>query len=150
VVCLHFLAGDDMIALDALLSVGEKLIDRFIPDPAQKAEAQMKLAQLAQDGELAKMANDAKLFETEVDDRKSARELQSATRSRMPAILAILVTIGFFGILYALMMGYAKPSNELMIMLGSLGTAWSGIIAYYFGSSAGSQAKTDALVKGYK
>lgn len=139
-----------MIGLDALLAVGGKLIDKLIPDPEAKAKAQLDLAKMAQDGELAKMANETELFKVEVDDRKSARELQATTRSRMPAILAILVTVGFFGILYALMMGYAKPSNELMIMLGSLGTAWSGIIAYYFGSSAGSQAKTDALVKGMK
>lgn len=139
-----------MIGLEALLAVGGKIIDKLLPDPEARAKAQLDLAKLAQDGELAQMANEAKLFEVEVDDRKSAREMQSATRSRMPAILAILVTIGFFGILYALMMGIAKPSNELMIMLGSLGTAWSGIIAYYFGSSAGSQAKTDALVKGIK
>ena len=105
---------------------------------------------MAQDGELARIANESKLFEIEVDDRKSARELQASTKSMMPSILAIMVTVGFFGILYALMMGYAKPSNELMIMLGSLGTAWSGIIAYYYGSSAGSQAKTDALIKGSK
>lgn len=139
-----------MFPLTALLDVGGKLIDKLIPDPEAKAKAQLDLAALAQSGELAKMANDTELFKTEVDDRKSAREMQSTTRSRMPAILALLVTVGFFGILYALMMGYAKPSNELMIMLGSLGTAWSGIIAYYFGSSAGSQAKTDALVKGMK
>ena len=139
-----------MLGLEALLTVGGKLIDKLVPDPQARAQAQLDLAKLAQDGELAKMANEAQLFKTEVDDRKSARDLQAATRSKMPAVLAILVTIGFFGILYALMMGYAKPSNELMIMLGSLGTAWSGIIAYYFGSSAGSQAKTDALVKGMK
>jgi hypothetical protein len=136
--------------LNPLVAIGGKLIDRFLPDPVAAAAAKQDLAQMQQNGELAAMANNTRLFEIEVDDRKSARELQASTKSMMPSILAIMVTVGFFGILYALMMGYAKPSNELMIMLGSLGTAWSGIIAYYYGSSAGSQAKTDALIKGSK
>ena len=80
-----------------------------------------------------------------VEDRKSARDMQIQTKSMIPAILAILVTFGFFGILIGLMTKSFATSEALMIMLGSLGTAWTGIIAYYFGSSAGSQAK-DAML----
>ena len=80
-----------------------------------------------------------------VDDRKSARDLQATTQSWIPGAMAIIVTIGFFGILIGLMMETLKTSEALMLMLGSLGTAWTGIIAFYFGSSAGSQKKDELL-----
>ena len=81
-----------------------------------------------------------------VEDRKSARDMQTVTGSLIPPILSILVTVGFFGILAYLMVTPADTSNTpLMIMLGSLGTAWTGIIAFYFGSSAGSQKKDQML-----
>jgi hypothetical protein len=35
-------------------------------------------------------------------------------------------------------------------MLGALQTAFTGVVAYYFGSSAGSKAKTDLMAKGEK
>jgi hypothetical protein len=57
-----------MFGLDALLNVGGKLIDKLIPDPEAKAKAQLDLAKMAQDGELAKMANDTKLFEVEMNN----------------------------------------------------------------------------------
>jgi hypothetical protein len=59
--------------------------------------------------------------------------------------MAFLVTLGFFGILGALMYGGVQKSDEIMVMLGSLGTAWTGIIAFYFGSSNGSQNKDSLL-----
>jgi hypothetical protein len=80
-----------------------------------------------------------------VDDRKSARDMQSTTRSVVPPVLALLVTLGFFGILIGLMTKTFATSDALMLMLGSLGTAWTGIIAFYFGSSASSQAKDTLL-----
>ena len=76
---------------------------------------------------------------------KSLRFLAVSGSSRIGRILAFSVTFGFFGILTGLMLGYAKTSNELLVMLGSLGTAWTGVIAFYFGSSSGSQAK-DKLI----
>ncbi len=54
-----------MLGLEALLNVGGKLIDKLIPDPEAKAKAQLELQKMAQDGELAKMANETKLFEVE-------------------------------------------------------------------------------------
>ena len=87
-------------------------------------------------------------FETlAVADRKSAREMQTATKSFVPPFLAISVTFGFFGILVALMTNAVQHAPQIDIMLGSLGTAWTGIIAFYFGSSAGSQAKDEMLHK---
>jgi len=80
-----------------------------------------------------------------VEDRKSARDMQVATKSRLPPTLAILVTLGFFSILTGLMLGRVEHGAEIDIMLGSLGTAWTGIIAFYFGSSSGSQKK-DAMI----
>ncbi len=80
-----------------------------------------------------------------VEDRKSARDMQAATKSWIPGFLAIFITAGFFGILLALMYGQVQKSNEIMIMLGSLGTAWAGVVSFYFGSSASSQNK-DATI----
>ena len=82
-----------------------------------------------------------------VQDRKSARDLQQNTHSIIPPALAIIVTLGFFGILVGLMMETFKTSDALLLMLGSLGTAWTAIMSFYFGSSAGSQAKDAMLHK---
>ena len=44
-----------MLGLDTIVGVGMKLIDKLIPDPAAKAQAQLELAKLAQDGKLAEL-----------------------------------------------------------------------------------------------
>jgi hypothetical protein len=83
------------------------------------------------------------------EDRDSARKMQMETRDWIPRALAISVTFGFFGILTWLLTKGVPPtgSETLIYMLGALGTAWTGIVQFYFGSSAGSKAKTDALAK---
>lgn len=80
-------------------------------------------------------------------DRDSARKREINVRDNTPKILAYAITLGFFGVLAALMLG-DMPANSkevLYIMLGTLGTAWTGVISYYFGSTAGSSEKTKLL-----
>ena len=117
-----------------MLSTGKLTSDQLAS--IQQAEIALKAQAQSMGLDFARLSN---------EDRKSARDLQATTRSVIPPALALLVTIGFFGILVGMMTESFKTSEALMLMLGSLGTAWTGIIAFYFGSSAGSQAK-DSLI----
>jgi len=76
-------------------------------------------------------------------DRASARDMQKETKDWIPRALAIGVTVGFFSIMiYMLIYGLPTSGNEaILLLLGALQTAWGGIIAFYFGSSSGSQKK---------
>jgi len=146
------LAGMAVSAISKAIGVDEKDVGDLINNNKLTADqiAQVKLAEI----ELQKQANELGLnFEAlAVDDRKSAREMQATTRSIVPPLLAASVTVGFFAILGGMMFGKMSVADNtaLTMMLGSLGTAWTGIIAYYFGSSAGSQAKTEMLGKSPK
>lgn len=84
-----------------------------------------------------------------IEDRKDARAMQVATKSRIPGALAIAITIGFFGLLGGMTAGLlsVKDSSTMTLMLGTLSTAWVMVVSYYFGSSAGS-ARKDELAAG--
>jgi len=89
------------------------------------------------------------LAATDAADRASARNREVALKDKVPAVLAGLVTIGFFAVLWY-MLTHTVPvasHDTMLLLLGSLGTAWTSIIAYYFGSSAGSDRKTELLAQ---
>jgi len=139
------LAGLAVDAISKAIGIDPKDVQATIDSGKLSAEQIMsiKQAEIAMAARAQEMGLDfAKLSN---DDRKSARDMQVATKSWIPAVLAISVTIGFFGILIGMMTETFKTSDALMLMLGSLATAWTGIIGFFFGSSASSQNKDDLL-----
>jgi hypothetical protein len=139
------LAGLAVDAVSKAIGVDPNDVQKTISEGKLTADqiAAVKQAEIAMAARAQELGLDFEKIA--VDDRKSARDLQAKTQSWIPGAMAIIVTVGFFGILIGLMMETLKTSEPLMLMLGSLGTAWTGIIAFYFGSSAGSQKKDELL-----
>ncbi len=84
-----------------------------------------------------------------VADRADARKMQITSPSPVPALLSIGVTLGYFAILIGMMVGWFKVSDSqaLLIMLGSLGTAWGSVMAFWFGTTRDSSRKTEMLAQ---
>jgi len=139
------LAGLAIEAVSKAIGIDPKDVQSTISEGKLSSDQIMLLKQAEIDMAARAQEMGLDFAKLNVEDRRSAREMQAETRSYIPAILAVSVTIGFFGILIGMMTETFKASDALMLMLGSLGTAWTGIIAFYFGSSAGSQAKDDLL-----
>ncbi|KXH75040.1 MAG: hypothetical protein AM326_09295 [Candidatus Thorarchaeota archaeon SMTZ-45] len=85
--------------------------------------------------------------ELAVRDRESAREREIKTGDKTTSILAWIYTFGYFCIVGYAFAGTIEPANNdiVMALMGILSAAQLGIIQYYFGSSAGSAAKNNAL-----
>jgi hypothetical protein len=105
----------------------------------KKAEQEFAVKMRELDIDLERISN---------EDRDSARNREVSLRDWTPRVLAGLITVGYFGVLFW-MLRFGLPSTgsseALLVMLGALGTAWGGVVAYYFGSSAGSKEKTEAM-----
>jgi hypothetical protein len=91
---------------------------------------------------------DVDLERISAGDRDSARKMAMQNpKDWTPRALAGAITVGFFGVLmYMLMYGLppAGGGEAMLVMLGTLGTAWGAVVSFYFGSSAGSRAKDEA------
>lgn len=122
-----------MFDLSKLFSIGEKLIDKLIPDPEAKAKAQLELAKMAQDGELAKMANETDLFKTEqnnlTDRLKADMASDSWLSKNIRPMTLIAIFVGYF--VFAMMSAYGYNANESYVTL--LGQWGMLVMSFYFG-----------------
>ena len=138
-----------MIPIAALLSIGEKVLDKVIPDPNAKAEAQAKLMEMAQKGQLAELEAMGKEMESARN-----REIQIATSEFAPMLNKIVTpvlalgTVGLTFILFGVIIFVDVDSDSkdiLIYVLGALTSAVTMVLGYYFGSSAGSKEKSSQI-----
>ena len=118
-----------MFGIDDIISVGMKLVDKLIPDPAQKAQAQLDLAKLAQEGKLADIQADI----TEAQELTKRQQADMASDSwlskniRPMTLIAILA--GYF--VFAMMSAFNMDTNTKYVeLLGQWGML---IMSFYFG-----------------
>jgi len=118
-----------MLGLDAILNIGGKLIDKLIPDPEAKAKAQLELATLAQNGELAQLQADVS-EQQELTKRLQADMMSDSWLSkniRPMTLIFILITYTTFGMMSA---WDIEVNNNYVELLGQWGML---IMSFYFG-----------------
>ena len=132
----------------------DDLASRIVSDPnAQvkiieiqnntKVQLQQIIAQQAQAELVAQTAQ----VESDRLDRADARKNNTENKSIMPHLVSFMIIIGFFGAGYLLLAGGQTKSDAqvLFMMLGTLATAFGGVINYWLGSSSSSKSKDEAI-----
>ena len=142
------LAGMALAAVSKTLNIAPDEVQDVLNSNKLTAEqvASIQLAEL----ELKKQAQSMNLdfAKLTVEDRKSARDMQIATKSMLVPSLAILIVSAFIGVVIATLGGFAVVDSVLAgTLIGYLSAKAEQVVNFYFGSSAGSQAKTDLLSK---
>ena len=119
--------------LEMLLPFAGKVLDKLIPDPTQKAEAQVKLMELAQNGELAKMANEAELYKTEQDNLSDRHKADMASDSWLSKNIRPMTLVAIFSgyFIFGIMDANGIQANESYVKL--LGEWGMLVMSFYFG-----------------
>jgi hypothetical protein len=108
----------------------------------KKAEQEFTVRMRELDIDLERIAN---------SDRDSARSREVQTKDWMPRILAFVVVGGFMLTVFLVLMGYVEGMKDPLMattvgtLIGFVSAKCEQVVAYYFGSSAGSKAKDEAM-----
>jgi hypothetical protein len=138
-IAASFLADKLGVSEKTVSAVTEALsTDKMTPDQV----AQIKLAEI----DFKKWMGDNSLKQEQLsfDDRKSARDMEIATKSYTPSILTWIVVILCLTFEGLMLFGQMpKPASEIVLgrVLGTLDSALMMVLAFWFGSSNGSQNK---------
>jgi hypothetical protein len=118
-----------MFPLDALLGIGNKLIDHFFPDANQAAEAKLKLLEMQQNGQLAQLNADVS-EQNNVSDRWKADAASDSKLAKNIRPLTLVYILTAY-VVFAIADGYGyKIASNYVELLGQWGML---VMSAYFG-----------------
>jgi len=119
--------------LNPLVAIGGKILDRVLPDPTAAAAAKAELAQMEQTGELARMANETKLYETEQNNLTQRMQADMASDSwlskNIRPMTLIFLLAAYSGFAIASIFEY-ETRGAYVELLGQWGML---VMSFYFG-----------------
>ena len=118
-----------MIPLTAIMSIGEKVLDRVLPDPQAKAQALAELTKIQNEGKLAELNADN--IETQELTKRMEADMKSdswlSKNIRPMTLVFILVVYSLFALMSA---WDIEVNNNYVELLGQWGML---IMSFYFG-----------------
>lgn len=118
-----------MFPLTALLDVGMKVLDKFIPDPEAKAKAQAELLKMQQEGRLAELNAD-NVEAQELTKRHEADMASDSWMSKNIRPMTLLIILGGY-FTFAMMSAFGYEANQNYVTL--LGNWGMLVMSFYFG-----------------
>jgi uncharacterized membrane protein (DUF106 family) len=118
-----------MLGLNTIVGVGMKLIDKLIPDPAAKAQAQLELAKLAQEGKLAEIQADTAEAQELTKRAQADMTSDSWLSKNIRPMTLIFILLAYT--MFALMSAYGYDANQNFVTL--LGNWGMLVMSFYFG-----------------
>ena len=119
--------------LNPLVAIGGKILDRVLPDPTAAAAAKAELAQMEQTGELARMANETKLYETEQNNLTQRMQADMGSDSwlskNIRPMTLIFLLAAYSGFAIASIFEY-ETRGAYVELLGQWGML---VMSFYFG-----------------
>lgn len=118
-----------MIPIAAIMSIGEKVLDRVLPDPQAKAQALQELTKLQNEGKLAELNAD------NIENQELTKRLEADMKSdswlskNIRPMTLLIILAGYF--VFAMMSAFGLDANEAYVSL--LGQWGMLIMSFYFG-----------------
>jgi uncharacterized membrane protein (DUF106 family) len=118
-----------MFPLDAILGIGNKLIDHFFPDAKQAEEAKLKLLEMQQNGQLAQLNADVSEGQ-ELTKRLEADMASDSWLSKNIRPMTLIAILAGYFIFAGLSAAKIDVNSEYVQLLGQWGML---IMSFYFG-----------------